>query len=52
MNSELNHQSVYSRLGELCAKSIEDVEKALTAQREAYAATARLCEEEERAKKE
>ena len=52
MNSEPNHQSVCGRLGELCAKSIEDVEKALTAQREAEAATVRLREEEERAKKE
>ena len=52
MNSELSHQSVYSRLGELCTKSIEDIEKVLTAQWEADAATTRLHEEEERAKKE
>ena len=51
MNLELNHQSVCSRLGELCAKSIKDIEKALTAQWEADAAATRL-HKEERAKKE
>ena len=52
MNLEPNHQSVCSRLGKLCTKSIEDVKKALTAQQEADAAATRLHEEEERAKKE
>ena len=48
MNTQPEHQSVSSTLGELCVQSIVDVEKCLQLQKESDEAISRQLEEEKR----
>ena len=48
MNTQPEHQSVSSTLGELCVQSIVDVEKHLQLQKESDEAISRQLEEEKR----
>ena len=48
MNTQPEHQSVSSTLGELCVQSIVDIEKRLQLQKESDEAISRQLEEEKR----